>query len=917
MKIRILFPVVLLFIAACSRYNDRVIPKCYGLADPVGILPENVVFSWEIISGDYNVRQTDYHILVSSSKSLLEKESGDIWDTKKVNGNNLNLKFTGSSLKPDTEYWWKVKIWNNKGKESEWSKPARFITGLWEPGQWKGARWIGLEQMPDSLRFVPGLHESQKKLFPGFANKRTIVPLIRKEFKINRKISKAILNICGLGHYELYINGKKPENRFLAPGWTDYDKTCQYNTYDLTGILNTGINTIGVIVGNGFYTINRERYWKLVITYGYPKMILVLNVQYENGANEYFISDETWKTKASPTTFSSIYGGEDYDARLEEKEWTSAGFNDSNWKNVLLVNAPGGKLVPETDHPLKVMEKFHGKKIHEFSETHYLYDFGQNASGIIHIWATGPKGAAIHIRPGECLTGDSLVIQKGSPYLYNYTLSGDGIEEWEPKFSYYGFRYAEVEYDYTNSDTKNAINLQQVSLLHTRNSSPETGSFECSEKLFNRIFNLIKWAMKSNMASVLTDCPHREKLGWLEVDHLMCSSILYNYDAQQFFNKIIADMKDSQLENGLVPDIAPEYVEFIAGFRDSPEWGCSSVLLPWQIYQFFGDKAVLVDSYDMMKKYAMYLKSKSKDHIVDHGLGDWYDLGPGHPGPSQLTPRALTATAIYYDVVKTVEKTSRLLERNNDIEYFSKLKDSIAVAFNSRFFDSEKGIYATGSQTAYSIPLNVGLVPADRKEQVLENFKQSIIDNEYGLTAGDIGFHYVVRTLSETGNSEILYKMNNRTDRPGYGYQLKMGATSLTESWAALTEPSHNHLMLGHLMEWFYTGLAGIRQEENSLAFENIIVAPDPVGEINWARASVKCLKGKISVDWKIEENDFYMETEIPVNSDARIIIPGKFRQGKCSILNDKGKPADELVKKINDYEFIVGSGKYKIFVRK
>ena len=776
---------------------------------------------------------------------------------------------------------------------------------------WANAQWIGLEQIEDRLIVVPGIH-GFKKWLKGKYTKRSTVPMFRKEFHVSKTIVEATISISGLGHYELYLNGNKVGDRFLSPGWSFYEKHSLYNTFDITKFLNKGKNALGAIVGNGFYNVNNERYRKLVIAYGYPKLIFNISIKYSDGTSEHFVSDESCKVSTSPITYSSIFGGEDYDARLEKSGWNEVKFDDSKWKKPVLLEGNIEELIGEEDYPLKVMQEFDVQNITTSKTGKTIYDFGQNASGIISLKVKGSKGTHIRIRPDELINEDGNVTQKsgGGPFEFNYTLKGEGVEVWQPRFTYYGFRYAELEI-IEPKDSKIKTEVLALKMLHTRNSSPTVGSFSCSDTLFNQIFELINWGIKSNMASVATDCPHREKLGWLEQTYLIGPSMHYNYDIHKLYKKIVNDMIDSQLENGLVPDIAPEYVAFTKGFRDSPEWGSASVIIPWQLYKWYGDEEVLKKAYPMMKRYVDYLQTKSEDNILSHGLGDWFDLGPNKPGEAQLTPKSVTATSIYYYDLQIVIKIAEMMNYNDDLEKYKTLADNVEKAFLQKFYNSETGVISTGSQTAYAMSLYTGLVPKSKKEMVFNNLVKSIKNNDYALTSGDIGYHFLVRVLSENGRSDILYKMNNRSDRPGYGYQLKMGATSLTESWAALPYVSNNHMMLGHLMEWFYTGLGGIYQDENSIAYGEIIIAPKPVGDIKWVNCSFNSPKGIISSEWKIEESAFNLNVEIPKNSIAQIIIPKNFNKSLYKVLDIKTQNYVNV--KIKDGLFILESGKYNI----
>jgi alpha-L-rhamnosidase len=870
----------MLLINGCTSRSEKIISadriRCNGFENPVGTgnLPE---FSWIIRSSSKAQVQSACQIIVGSDKKSVSINRGNIWDSGKMKSSESTCSYTGIELQPGKKYYWKVRVWNGDDIASDWSRAGEFSTGLFENKDWEGAKWIGYEDIPDSLLLVPGVHGAGNNL-GAIAQKRMTVPYFRKNFSADKRIAHAFVSVCGLGQYELYINCKKSGDHFLSPGWSDYRKTCFYNTYDVTGDLKKGLNTIGAIVGNGFYNINRERYRKLVIAFGAPKMILKLDILYIDGTRELVTSDETWKTSPSPVVFSSIYGGEDYDARMEQPGWDRPDFNDSGWKNAIPVKEPAGKLKPENDNPLKVAEIFSNGKITIHNDSTSIFDFRQNASGIIKIRIKGPAGRSVRFIPGELLGEDSLVTQKatGDPYLFTYILKGSNDEIWTPRFTYYGFRYVQavgaVPAGYPNPG--NLPVIEDISFLHTRNSTPETGSFECSGKLFNSIYGLINWAIKSNLSSVSTDCPHREKLGWLEQAHLMGNSIKYIYDIHNLYNKIINDMMEAQLENGLVPDIAPEYVPFTAGFRDSPEWGSACVILPWYMYEWYGDIQAVKRAYPMMKRYVSYLGGMAKDHILSHGLGDWYDLGPRFPGEAQLTPKALTATSMYFYDVRLLAEMANLTGNMEDYRFYRELAESIRSSFNRKFFDPRNKVYSTGSQTAYSMPLFFGMVDDSCKNDVVKNLIRSIYQNNKALTAGDIGYRYLLRTLEQEGQSQLIFDMNSKTDVPGYGYQLSKGATSLTESWAALKYVSNNHMMLGHLMEWFFSGIGGIRQEEGSHSYTKLLIEPEPVGDLTWAKTTFCSVHGEVHTSWEIRDNSFNLMVRIPANCTAAVAIP-------------------------------------------
>ena len=885
--------------------------KCDSRISPMGIAIQNPSLSWELHSSEKDTRQTSYHILVADSPEKLQNNNGNIWDSKQVKSDqSVQVEYAGPSLNAERKYYWKVKIVSESGTESPWSEPAYWQMGLLSAKDWDKAQWISYENLPEPMRVVPGVHGDGKEL-GSKAVKRSVVPQFRKEFKVEKQIRNATLYISGLGHYEASINGQKIGKSFLAPGWTNYDKVSLYNTYDVTGFIKSGKNAIGVIVGNGFYNINRERYRKLVIAYGYPKMIGKLKIDYTDGSSTTVISGTDWKCDLSPILFSSIYGGEDYDARMEQKGWNLPGFNDIKWKSAIVAAGTSGELTAETDNPVTVRENITVKKTEQPAPGKYLYDFGQNCSGIIELKVTGKRGSVIKLTPGELITKDKAINQKasGTPYFYTYTLKGEGVEIWRPRFSYYGFRYLMVEGAAPTSEKPGKYKPQIIDLqmLHTCNSALKTGEFTCSNQLFNQIYTLIDWAIRSNIQSVVTDCPHREKLGWLEQTYLMGASMFYNYNLYPLYRKAIRDMIVSQTVDGLVPDIAPEFVPFQGGFRDSPEWGSAGVILPWMLWQWNGDLSIVREALPMMKKYVAYLGRKADGHILSYGLGDWFDYGPKAPGEAQLTPKSLTATAIYYYDIVLLAKMMKITDHKDDAREMQALAAEVRNAFNSKFFNPKTKVYSTGSQTAMAIPLCVGLVDEKMKTAVFKNLVESITKSGKTLTAGDIGFHFLVKALEEGGGSQLLFDMNFRSDVPGYGFQLKKGATALTESWPALEEVSNNHLMLGHIMEWFYTGLGGIKQEEGSIGFSKIIIQPEVVGDLTWVKTSYQSPYGLIKSEWKKENNMLEMVVEIPANTAATIYFP---TLNKASV-TENGKKITVLKFPNGPYFYKTGSGTY------
>jgi alpha-L-rhamnosidase len=718
--------------------------------------------------------------------------------------------------------------------------------------------------------------------------------------------------VCGLGQYELAVNGNKIGDHVMDPGWTNYRKRCLYAMYEVSASLRRGENILAVMLGNGMYNVTGGRYTKFLGSFGPPKLILQLQIDFTDGTSTTVVSDETWKGAAGPIRFSCIYGGEDFDSRTEPAGWDSPGFDDKNWTAVNVTDGPGGRLEARAQPSVKVMRELPSIRVTEPQLDVLVYDLGQNFSGWPTLRARGPAGSRVRLIPGELLDAKGLVTQRssGGPTSFTYILKGAGEETWHPHFSYYGFRYVQAE-RLPAAGQSQIPDVLSVGGQFLHSSAATVGTFECSNPLVNRIHKLIDAAILSNLQSVLTDCPHREKLGWLEVSHLLGRATTYNYDVPNLYAKICQDMADSQTPEGLVPDIAPEYVVFQGGFRDSPEWGSAAAINPWLVYQMYGDSSLLEKHYDRMARYVAYLGSKAKDHIVSHGLGDWYDIGPKPPGVSQLTSLGVTATAVYYQDVEIMEQAARLLGRQEDAKKYADLAGDIREAFNRTFFHLETASYDRSSQTANAMPLVLGLAPQEKHAAVAEMLARGIRENGNRVTAGDVGFHYVVTALTENGCDGLLYDMVTQESGPGYAYQLSKGATTLTEAWDTNPASSQNHCMLGHAEEWFYRGLGGISPA--APGFWKITIKPAVIKDLDWAKATYESVRGRIRCAWRRAYGRVRLDVEVPIGAEAIVHVPAK----SAEAVTEGGKPIAQagtvkFVKMENGTAvFLAGSGTY------
>jgi hypothetical protein len=884
-----------------SHLSKPVGLRCDGGSEPLAVAETAPQLSWRLDASSpalHDVRQTAYRIEVMPGGTPREAHQQILWDSGVVkSAATSGIVYAGPTLRPGHAYAWHVEVWDEQNHASGWSDEAHWTQA---PG-WH-AHWIAAHP-DDSAEDEP-------------------MPLFRKAFTVSHRVARAMLYASGLGQDELRINGRKIGNDELTPGWSDYRKTVYYDAYDVTALLREGPNALGVMLGNGMYRVLKTpgRFTKFVGSFGEPKCTVELEIDFAGGGSAEILSDGTWKTAPGPITFSSTYGGEDYDARLAPAGWDRAGFDDRGWKAASIVDGPGGELTPEIAPPIRVMHVYAPVKVTHSKPGVTVYDLGQNFAGWPEIEVSGQAGAVVKLIPGELLDRDGLAWQRssGGPQWFSYTLRGRGVETWHPQFSYYGFRYVQVESGAGGPADARVLALRGEAV---HSSSPQVGAFVSSDDLLNRIHNLILHAIENNAESLFTDCPHREKLGWLEETHLMAPSLLYDFDFAGLYAATARNIRDTQRTEGpkagMVPEIAPQYVVFDPAkfdmFNDSPEWGSAAVLAPWAVYERTGNRAFLAAQYGVMQRYVAYLATRAHGGIIDYGLGDWFDIGPGDPGISKLTTAGVTATAIDYQDLKVMEKTAALLGFAEDSRNYARQAEEVRDAFNARFFDAARHSYDKGSQTAQAMPLALGMVPAGERAAVLDALIADIRAHQDHTTSGEVGYHYEVEALLDSGRSDVLDDMLERTDAPSYGYILSQGATSLTESWNATH--SQDHFMLGSAEEWFYRGLGGINVDMARQGAERLVLHPAVVGKLDWVRTRYDSALGPIESDWHRGPAETAYDITIPANATATIEIdsaaPGAAKVN--GVFAHKAAGVVDATAVGHRLELIVGSGVYQI----
>ena len=867
---------------------------------------------WAMSSSENGTRQTAYQVEIREACT-----GRSVWNSGKVKSSQSQLISTQEAdihRYSPYGYVWRVRVWDETDAPSEWSREAKFRLA---PEGFSSAKWIGAitredARLPEGRRFH-GAELKKPEVKAAWAAVDTLAKksiCLRRKFRTDKKVVEATASVCGLGFYEFSLNGKKVGDSEFAPLWSDYDKSVYYNTYDVTELLQKGENVAGVLLGNGFYNVQGGRYRKLLISFGAPTLLFSLVINYEDGTRETIYSDNDWKYDLSPITFNCIYGGEDYDARREQEGWNKIGFNDRQWRPVVVQEAPKGMLRPQKAAPVKIMERYDIQKVTKLTSEQilsackstkrtvdpsaFVLDMGQNLAGFPEITVRGKRGQKVTLIVAEALTDEGACNQRqtGRQHYYEYTLKGEGDETWHPRFSYYGYRYIQVE----GAVLKGQKNpgklpvLKNIQSCFVYNSARKVSTFECSNPIFNAAHRLIEKAVRSNMQSVFTDCPHREKLGWLEQVHLNGPGLLYNYDLTAFAPQIMRNMADAQHPNGAMPSTAPEYVVFegpgMDAFAESPEWGGALVIFPYMYYETYGDDSLIKKYYQNMRRYIDYLSTRADRHILSFGLGDWYDYGDFRAGFSRNTPVPLVATAHYYMSVDYLIKAASIVGNDYDVRYYSSLAYDIMVAFNERFLNHDTAQYGTGSQCSNALPLflrltqsagHQGIYEMDHRlnRKVFMNLVKDVEAHGNRLTTGDVGNRYLIQTLANYGADELIYKMFNHEEAPGYGFQLKFGATTLTEQWDPRQGSSWNHFMMGQIDEWFFNSLAGIRPYVKN-GYQIVGIAPKPVGDLKYVKCSYDTPYGVIAVDWTHENGTFTLNLSIPVNTTAVVTLPGE-----------------------------------------
>jgi alpha-L-rhamnosidase len=766
-------------------------------------------------------------------------------------------------------------------------------------------RLIAIAAFTASMITLSQVQAQPRWIVPGGAGQTgafTPCPILRKSFTLESAPSSGTVRVVGLGHFELYLNGTRVGASVINQPWSQYDRTIFWQEFDLGPLLRQGENILGLLLGNSFWRVTAANdTMRFVKTDAMPDFSgghqylvwLEATIKQKGGANTTVISDDSWKWKDGPLTFSHIYAGEDYDARRSPAGWNGPGFDDRGWDSVRVVSAPRGKLARYTGPAIQTFEVFQHQKIVSPKSDEYTYVFPQNSSALLRFTVEGEAGKTIRFKPCEYMdsTGHVKFTYTWGTHKdiwHDYTLDGSGAQSHQISFCYVGCQYVGV----TGAVPEGSPNpghlpvIRKLELVHTRAANPVAGMFTCSSELQNRAFHMIDWSIRSNMSYVATDCPHREKNGWQEENWHMARAMSYRFDIQQWFRKIAGDLRDTQLPDGHIPTNCPNYLVGISPhgyWNEAPEWGISGVLLPWHLYEWYGDKAALGLSFESMCRYVNYLTSQAKNGLITSNLGDWCDYGHGkEEGVSQWTPNEVSATAIWALGAKTVAQAAAVLGKPIEAKKYRNLFEAIRRAFQDSLYDAAtKTVKNRGScQAAHSAALYVGLVPEKDRPAVLQAIVDDLRQRNWQQTVGEVLQVCLIRTLADNGRNDVLHQVYSRENRGSYGYMVKQGFTTLSESWDGRpgTPFSMNHFMLGHLMEWHFAYVAGIRQQAGSVGWNRVLIAPNP-GSLDSASASFESPRGKVAVRWNQADGRFTMTVTVPAHIQAETVLPDGRRQ--------------------------------------
>ncbi|MEN0053706.1 MAG: family 78 glycoside hydrolase catalytic domain [Mucilaginibacter sp.] len=852
--------------------------QCEHLFNPIGIDSQHPRLSWLMADGRQRAAQTAYRVITGIDSAAVSTGKGDSWLTAKISSAANLVTYQGKALQPFTKYYWRVQLWDQTGKKLQSSTVNSFETGMMDMRNWKGS-------------FI-----SDNK---GIAVNPA--PYFRHTFKVDKQIRSARAYIAVAGLYELYINGQKIGNHRLDPMYTRFDRRTLYVAYDVTAQLQNGKNAVGVLLGNGWYNHQSTAVWYFhqAPWRGRPTFCMDLRITYTDGSVETVSSNTQWKTSLSPVIFNSIYTAEHYDARKEQPGWNTPNFVDSTWKPAIYRSAPSQNIVAQSLQPIRNVQEIAAKTITKIDNNLWVFDIGRNISGVSKITVKGDSGTIIRLKHAERLNKNGHVDQSNIDLHYRPTtdkdpfqtdifiLSGKGEETFMPKFNYKGFQYVEVSSSKPIELTKESL---KAYFMHS--DVAPIGTVTSSNKTINQIWEATNNSYLSNLFGYPTDCPQREKNGWTGDAHIASETGLYNFDAITIYEKWLADHRDEQQPNGVLPSIIPTG-GWGYEWGNGPDWTSTIAIIPWNIYMFYGDSKLLADSYTSIQKYVNHIDELYPTGLTTWGLGDWVPV-------KSVSPVELTSSVYYYTDASILAKAAKILGKQADFVKYSALAAKIKNAINAKYLNTETGIYGKGLQTELSVPLYWDVVPQNMKSKVAANLAKRVEDDNFHLDVGILGAKAILGALSDNGYPDVAYKIASQETYPSWGWWMVNGATTLYENWKidAKSDISLNHIMFGEIGAWLYKGIAGIHADQDHPGFKNVILQPHFAVGLNEFTATHDGPYGKIVSSWQRAGDKVTYKVTIPANSTASITFPkGKVYQA--------GKPIG------NSQPYRITAGKY------
>ena len=810
------------------------------LTDPVGIGERRPLLSWEVSDASRRgVTQSAYEIRVKSGGRT-------VWRTGKVaSAESAGVFYDGTPLTSDTRYTWQVRVWDDRGKASAWSRPAFWRTGLFDVGEWQ-ARWI-----------EPAVSDDLAAMF-------------RRTFRVTKPVAEATVYVTAHGIYEASVNGHRVSDDLLTPGWTAYKKRLQYQAYDITPLVVRGDNAIGVTVAKGWWLSKLP--WSREFNYGDKYGLLAqIVLRYKDGTKEVIATDDTWRASTGEVSYGNLYDGETIDLNRRQKGWDTPSFDDASWASVQVADTSLDNLTASVSPAVRVIETFKPVKIFTTPSGARVIDFGQNISGRERVRLRGQRGDTVRIYHSEILEKGEFFTRnlRKAKALSTYILSGEGEEWLAPRFAFYGFRYIKVE------GIDGELNPEDFVAEAISSATPENGTFVSSDSLINRLQSNIKWGMLDNFVDIPTDCPQRdERLGWTGDAQVFFRTATFNRDVQTFFNKWMADVAAGAV-NGVYPVTHRS--------RISAGWGDVATIIPWQHYMAYGDLRMLERQYPSMKKWVDYITSQTENDLWSKGnsYGDWvfFSYADDKDGRSAVTIRPFIQQCFYAHSLDLVVRTARLLGRTEDAAKYEALHKRAVDAFRNEYV-TPNGMLVSDTQTAYTLALMFDLLPEAQRAGAAKRLVDNV--NRYGhITTGFLGTPYICEVLTRFGYEDVAYELLLNKKIPSWLYPISMGATTIWERWNSMlpngmvnsnSMVSFNHYAYGAIGDWLYRWAAGL--QEAAPGFREIRIKPYLNDHFTSMKAEQRTPYGLASSGWTKEGDALTLTVEIPANTTAEVYVP-------------------------------------------